>query len=72
MEADKPEKDGWHHHGAMRWMSAGVEFCGVLAIFCFLGYKLDKHFQKSPLFLIIGFFIGFIGMLYLFYKDSKK
>ena len=71
MEAEKPEKDIWHKD-SLRWLGAGVEFCGVLGIFCFLGYKLDKHFQKSPLFLIIGFFLAFIGMIYLFYKDSKK
>ncbi len=71
MEGDKPEKKDMQR-GGLRWMGAGIEFCGVIAIFCFIGYKLDKHFDKSPLFLLTCFFVSFIGMLYLFYKDSKK
>ena len=57
--------------GSFRWMSAGIEFCGVIAIFCYIGYRLDEHFDTLPLMLILGFFIGFIGMTYLFYKDSR-
>ncbi len=56
----------------LQWMAAGVEFCGVIAIFCFGGYKLDQFFGfRIPFLLLTGFFIGFIGMLYLFYKESK-
>ena len=58
--------------GGLRWMSAGIEFCGVIAIFCYIGYRLDRYFGfEIPFMLMTGFFIGFIGMLYLFYKDSK-
>ena len=53
-------------------MGAGVEFCGVIAIFSFIGYKLDKYFAfEFPVLLLAGFFIGFSGIMYLFYKDSR-
>jgi F0F1-type ATP synthase assembly protein I len=71
MQQDDREKreDQW---GGLRWMGAGVEFCGVICLFCFAGYWLDKRLNTSPFLLLTGFFIGFVGMVYLFYKDSKK
>lgn len=61
--------DDW---SGLRWMGAGIEFCGVICLFCFGGYMLDKRFDTSPFLLLTGFFISFVGMVYLFYKDSKK
>ena len=56
----------------LQWMGAGIEFCGVIGIFCYIGYRLDKFLNTGgPFLLITGFFIGFIGMVYLFYKESK-
>jgi F0F1-type ATP synthase assembly protein I len=69
-EDGRGKQDGqW---GGLRWMGAGVEFCGVICLFCFGGYKLDELFDTSPFLLLTGFFISFVGMVYLFYKDSKK
>lgn len=65
------KKDRYFDRDSMRWMSAGVEFCGVIGIFCFGGYKLDEHFDTSPAWLLTGFFVSFAGMVYLFYKESK-
>lgn len=65
-------KKGDSQSQPLRWMGAGIEFCGVISIFCFLGHKLDKHFDTGPFLLLTGFFVGFVGMVYLFYKDSKK
>jgi F0F1-type ATP synthase assembly protein I len=70
METGRKKKDSQHQ--GLRWMGAGVEFCGVISIFCFLGYKLDQHFETSPSLLLTGFFVGFTGMVYLFYKESIK
>ena len=68
----------WHQRGnskersGLQWMGAGLEFCGVIAIFSYIGYRLDKYFGfEIPYLLLTGFFISFIGMLYLFYKESK-
>ncbi len=73
MDEDRPkearkEKDRTN----LRWMGAGLEFCGVIAIFSMGGYLLDVKYDSGPTYTLTGFFIGFIGMVYLFYKESKK
>ena len=55
-----------------RWMGLGIEFGGVIAVFCFMGYLLDKKLNSSPWFLLIGFFVAFIGMFYMIVKDLVK
>ena len=70
MQSKKPEKDK-NNWGNLRWMGAGVEFCGVICIFCYGGYRLDRYFDTTPFLFLTGFFISFGGMLYLFYKDAK-
>ena len=56
----------------MKWSGLGIEFAGVIILFCFFGYKLDEKFQTSPWFLLAGFFLGFIGMLYIIIKDTRN
>jgi F0F1-type ATP synthase assembly protein I len=56
----------------MKWSGLGVEFAGVIILFCYFGYKLDEKFQTSPWFLLAGFFLGFIGMLYIIIKDTHN
>ena len=56
----------------MKWSGLGVEFAGVIILFCYFGYKLDEKFQTSPWFLLTGFFLGFIGMLYIIIKDTRN
>jgi F0F1-type ATP synthase assembly protein I len=53
-----------------KWVGFGFEFCGVLAVCCYLGYKLDQRLNSSPWFLLTGFFVGFAGMLYLVIKET--
>jgi len=49
----------------------GIEFCGVLAVFCYFGYKLDQYFHTTgPWLLLAGFFIGFLGMFYILFKET--
>jgi ATP synthase protein I len=55
-----------------KWSGLGVEFAGVIILFCFFGYKLDEKFQTSPWFLLGGFFVGFIGMMYIIIKDTRN
>ncbi len=71
-DMDEKKRDTDTGRSGLRWMGAGLEFCGVIAIFAFFGYMLDAHLHTSPWLLLTGFFIGFIGMVYLFYKESKK
>jgi F0F1-type ATP synthase assembly protein I len=56
----------------MKWSGLGVEFAGVIILFCYFGYKLDEKLQTSPWFLLAGFFLGFIGMLYIIIKDTRN
>ena len=56
----------------MKWSGLGVEFAGVIFLFCFFGYKLDEKLQTSPWFFLAGFFLGFIGMLYIIIKDTRN
>ena len=54
-----------------RWAGLGIEFGGVVAVFCAIGYWLDQKFNTSPWFLLIGFFIAFTGMFYNIWKQTK-
>ena len=63
----KPQKDDGGPDTA-GWFGFGIEFCGVLAVFCYMGYKLDQRWDTSPWCLIAGFFTGFAGMLYTIIK----
>lgn len=71
MPDKKPiDEDDSRHN--LRWLSAGVEFCVVIGIFSYFGYRLDKYLDSAPGMLIICFLVGFIGMVYTFYKDANK
>ena len=68
-----PEKEPKiNSQGYTRWLGFGVEFCGVLAVCSYLGYKLDEWLKTSPWFLLAGFFIGFAGMIYLVIKEASN
>ena len=69
---DKKPIDDDNSRQSLRWLSAGVEFCAVIGIFSYLGFRLDKYLDCAPGMLVIGFLIGFIGMVYIFYKDANK
>lgn len=55
-----------------KWLSFGIEFGVAAAIFCYVGYKLDAALDMSPIFLLAGFFVSFIGMLYLAFKQINN
>jgi F0F1-type ATP synthase assembly protein I len=55
-----------------KWTGFGIEFCGVLGIFCYIGYKLDQRLNSSPWLLLTGFFVGFAGMLYMVLKETTN
>jgi F0F1-type ATP synthase assembly protein I len=70
LQENQPDNQKWKT--IMKWSGLGVEFAGVIILFCYFGYKLDERLQSSPWFLLAGFFIGFIGMLYIIIKDTRK
>jgi F0F1-type ATP synthase assembly protein I len=69
-QENQPDNKKWQT--IMRWTGLGIEFAGVIALFCYFGYKLDEHFQTSPWLLLAGFFVAFIGMMYIVIKDTRK
>ena len=55
-----------------RWLGFGIEFGGTIAIFCYIGYKLDEVLNTSPWLLLAGFFVAFVGMFYLIFKQTRN
>jgi F0F1-type ATP synthase assembly protein I len=52
-----------------KWFGFGIEFGGVIAVFCYIGYRLDQSWNTKPWLMLAGFFVGFTGMLYLVLKE---
>lgn len=56
-----------------RWLGFGIELVGVTCFFMWLGYLADKKFQTSgPWWLLTGFVVAFVGMIYLLIKETFK
>ena len=72
MEIRQNQSDVKKRQNILKWSGLGVEFCGVTALFSYFGYKLDARFDTRPWFLLGGFFVGFVGMMYLIIKDAWK
>jgi ATP synthase protein I len=47
---------------------AGIQFAVALVLFVFLGSWLDKRFQTSPLFILLGVFGGGGAAFYNLYR----
>ena len=46
-QENQPENKKWK--AIMKWSGLGVEFAGVIFLFCFFGYKLDEKFTDQPM-----------------------
>ena len=46
----------------------GVQFFAALILFVYAGTWLDERFGTSPLFLLLGLFVGGGGSFYLSYR----
>ncbi len=53
-----------------QWVGIGLEFCAIIAVFCYLGYRLDNALNTSPWLLILFSFLGFAGALYLIIRQA--
>lgn len=56
----------------MAMMGAGLEFGGVVALMCLLGWWLDTKWDTSPIFILIGLFIGTVGGIYKLWRLGKR
>ena len=67
LDKPKPKSD----RESYRWMGYSVEFIGVIGLFMWFGYLADQKFQTSgPWWMITGFFVAFVGMIYLLLKET--
>ena len=69
---DKISGDKKFDSGLMKWANLGVEFGVTAAVFCYVGYRIDAAYESSPFFMLGGFFVSFIGLLYLTFRQIKK
>jgi drug/metabolite transporter (DMT)-like permease len=71
MHQQKPDATD-KHNDSIQWLSLGLEFAGVLAIFTYGGYRLDRVWETEPWCLLAGFFMALTGMLYLAIRRAIK
>ena len=70
-QEDNRRTRGSNDKSSTRWLGFGVEFVGVICFFMWLGYLADQKFQTTgPWWLLTGFFVSFIGMVYLLIKET--
>jgi len=55
-----------------RWLGFGLEFVVTIAFFMYMGYLADVKLGTGPWLMLAGFFVGFIGMFYLIFKEVWK
>jgi len=74
-QAPGPDKMplGYQDRQTSKWLGYGIELAGVLFIFSYAGYWADqKQGHQWPWLMVIGFAIGFTGMLYLLIKETRN
>jgi F0F1-type ATP synthase assembly protein I len=57
--------------GLMRYASAGVEFIATFGLVMGAGWWLDRRFDKSPLFTLIGAALGFAGATWRLVRQAR-
>ncbi len=65
MEDHEPEK------GRNRMTAAiglGTEFAGGIALFTFIGYKMDQHYKTNDIWTLVGIFLGLVCGFYQVWK----
>ncbi|EKJ86775.1 putative F0F1-ATPase subunit (Ca2+/Mg2+ transporter) [Leptospira meyeri] len=56
----------------MAMAGVGFEFVSTIALFVVGGYYLDEYMKTEPLWLLVGFFLGFIAAFYFLIKKAKE
>lgn len=54
------------------YLGLGSEIALSLALPIILGIWIDKKFETSPIFLLVGVFLGLLFFLFLILRISKK
>ena len=53
-------------------LNIGIYLITPILLGVFIGYNLDKHFNKKPLFIMIFILLGTVGSFYNLIKVSKE
>lgn len=56
----------------MAMAGAGFEFVSSITLFVLVGYYLDDYLKSEPLWLLVGFFLGFVFAFYSLIKRAKE
>lgn len=72
MKTPEQSSDDKKKFAPIALLGTGIEFGGTIAVFCYIGYRLDAAMNTSPYLLLTGFFLSFIGMLYLIFKQANN
>jgi F0F1-type ATP synthase assembly protein I len=51
-----------------RYAGIGIQFAVAIVVFLFLGQWLDRKFGTSPVFLMLGVFVGGAAAFYSMYR----
>jgi F0F1-type ATP synthase assembly protein I len=54
------------------YLNIGYTLFGSVLFFAYIGYLIDSWFEKKPLFLIIGLFLGLFGGFYNMIKVLQQ
>ena len=70
---DGSGRDSGRESESLRWMSFGIELAGVMGVFGYSGYWADQKLgHGGPWLMLAGMAIGFVGMIYLLFKETAK
>lgn len=53
-------------------ITMGMQLAVTMLLFVYIGYRLDVYYDKMPLFLCLGTFIGFAAGLYNLLKELRS
>ncbi|MDF3820585.1 AtpZ/AtpI family protein [Leptospira sp. 96542] len=56
----------------MAMAGLGFEFVLSIGLFVLGGYYLDEYLATSPLWLLVGFFLGFGYSFYILIRNAQK
>jgi F0F1-type ATP synthase assembly protein I len=65
MAGNRRDRPSW-----VRYYSLGFEFAAAFAVFTFLGYLVDRHYDCGPVGVLIGAVLGLIGGGYNFIREA--
>ena len=57
--------------GRMQYISAGMEFFFVIAVFTAVGAVVDMHLDSLPAFMLTGLVVGFAAALWRLVRAVK-